>query len=166
MESLFEREENETFSAYSGRALKIEEALVAALHDEMRIQEDKHGAFCIREFCLLAHSAVDLFMNEISMDRRKADESSKNNIDDLEKRVVNLMRGHNLESPEYTLERDAYSGRGMYGKKSPLSVITMERWNLPSTDPGSEVGAALLDMGFAVDSLGLGYVYYLKEVMS
>jgi hypothetical protein len=85
-------------------------------------------------------------------------------INDIERRVVDLMRDHNIESYEYSLERHAYSGRGMFGERSPLSVITKDDWTLPSTDPQSEIGATLINMGFFVDNMGLGFVYFLKGV--
>lgn len=49
---------------------------------------------------------------------------------------------------------DGYSGRGMFGRLSPLAIST-------DVHPSSEAGETLIDvMGMACDNLGLSYIYY------
>lgn len=52
-------------------------------------------------------------------------------------------------------EDDSYSGRGMYGDVSPLAFRT-------DVSPNSEEGDKLDKLGFWYDSMGRGWVYYIK----
>jgi hypothetical protein len=59
-----------------------------------------------------------------------------------------------LHSTIYSEYRD-YSGRGMYGKMASVAFKV-------NKSPNTETGSRLVDMGFAVDNLGLDYIYYTK----
>ena len=77
MKSLFERNEGDTFTAYSDTASEIESQVCKALHDVAKLIGEQSGQFCIREFCMVAHSAVSMFESEVSYDRRREDESRR-----------------------------------------------------------------------------------------
>lgn len=77
MKSLFEREEGATFTAYSDTASEIESQICKALHGVAKLIGEQSGQFCIREFCMVAHSAVSMFESEVSYDRRREDESRR-----------------------------------------------------------------------------------------
>ncbi len=77
MKSLFERNEGDTFSAYSDTASEVESQICKALHDVAKLIGEQSGQFCIREFCMVAHSAVSMFESEVSYDRRREDESRR-----------------------------------------------------------------------------------------
>ena len=51
---------------------------------------------------------------------------------------------------------DSYSGRNMFGVKSPLAFRS-------SVHPRTTEGQSILDHGFQVDNLGLDWVYYLHK---
>ena len=50
-----------------------------------------------------------------------------------------------------------YSGRGMFGRYARFALTT-------STRPESPLGRALKSRGFAVDSLGMDFIYYRGSV--
>lgn len=54
---------------------------------------------------------------------------------------------------------DGYSGRGMFGKESPLAFTTSVR-------PGTPLGKKLQSMGFSVDNMGMEWVYYARNSSS
>lgn len=69
------------------------------------------------------------------------------------RRLANLRaKVENLVDDAETYE--GYSGRGMFGAKSPYAFTTGLR-------PHAEEGKKLLKLGFRVDSLGRDFVYYL-----
>ena len=51
---------------------------------------------------------------------------------------------------------DSYSGRNMFGVKSPLAFRS-------SVHPRTTEGQSILNLGFQVDNLGLDWVYYLHR---
>ena len=87
MDSLFEREEGDTFSAYSETASELESKICSGLKYSLQDTEAKHGRICIREFCAIAHAAVSTLENELSYDRRRKDESRRH-----EERAANRER--------------------------------------------------------------------------
>lgn len=52
---------------------------------------------------------------------------------------------------------DGYSGRGMGGRESPLAFRA-------DCAPGTHEAAKLMKLGFQVDTLGLGWIYYLHSM--
>lgn len=61
-----------------------------------------------------------------------------------------------LEKWRYDWEEHAnYSGRGMYGAKSPFAVVVAEQ-------PSSKLGQKLRGLGMSSDNMAFKYIYYFE----
>ena len=70
-----------------------------------------------------------------------------------QKAIVLARKARTICDGDYSLYV-RYSGRGMCGALSPLAFQT-------TVDPHAQDGAKLRALGFLVDSLGTGWIYYL-----
>ena len=72
----------------------------------------------------------------------------------VQRKAERLFAKHGIDYEE----DEYYSGRGMYGKFSPLAYDLGD----PDDGPRSAIGKALQRLGFYVDNLGMGWIYYLR----
>ena len=72
---------------------------------------------------------------------------------DIEKLSAKAVRLCHSED-EFT-EYEGYSGRGMYGSKSPFAFSS-------NIYPKSVVGEKFQKLGFFWDNLGVDFIYYLR----
>ena len=75
---------------------------------------------------------------------------------ETEARALALLALADYDDDAYTVEHNEYSGRGMNGTTSPLSIIV----NCPHAF--GVVGKELRRLGLLVDNMGLGFVFYLR----
>ena len=72
----------------------------------------------------------------------------------VQRKAERLFAKHDIEYEVY----EGYSGRGMYGNNSPLAYSLPDSYD----NPRSDIGKALQRLGFYVDNLGMGWIYYLR----
>jgi hypothetical protein len=75
--------------------------------------------------------------------------ASKIDTDELRDEALDILSAH--EHSEYV----GYSGRGMFGRDSPLAFET-------EVHPESKEGLKLRALGFIWDNMGLDFIYYLR----
>lgn len=78
-------------------------------------------------------------------------------VDALRRKVEDLFYDYNLTVGDEYEEYDGYSGRAMYGARSPLAFEVFSR----NDGPHSDLGKDMKRLGFMADNLGMGWIYYL-----
>ena len=78
-------------------------------------------------------------------------------VDTLRRKAEDLFYDYNLTVGDEYEEYDGYSGRAMYGVRSPLAFEVFSR----DDGPRSDLGKDMKRLGFMADNLGMGWIYYL-----
>ncbi len=82
----------------------------------------------------------------------------------LLRKVEGILEGEYLFEGEDWDVSEMYVGRGMVGlpgtsdRVSPLAISVRSRYHGPRSDLGKKMNA----LGFAVDNMGMGWIYYLR----